>query len=90
MLDYSKIPESTLQSIKDYVDHGTPVGFFLAAVITNNLRDAIFGADDKNGPVLRQIVQYMHWEVPGECWGSPERYRDWINRHLKASTTVSA
>jgi hypothetical protein len=52
----SLIPPITKECIEGYVTYGLPPGHFLYAVLTNNLRDAIGAADERNGPALPHIV----------------------------------
>ena len=80
-IDYTKIPVPRMaDSVRRYIEHGQPVGDFLTAMIQNNLMLAIFKADDKNLPALRDWMLFLHWEAPGECHGSPEKMRAWIER----------
>ena len=53
-------------------------GHFLMAVFSNDLREAFARADDFNRPVLCQIVAYCHNEIPGNCWGSPQKVKEWL------------
>lgn len=70
--------DSTLNAIIRYVDNRIPTGDFLYAVLTNNLKDSFALADDENCRDLKEIVQYCYWEIPSECWGSPEKVRVWL------------
>ena len=69
-----------LESIKRYVDDHEPRGDFLRAVISNNLRDAVWHADDENLRNLPAFVAYCHNVAPSACWGSPEKYNAWIGK----------
>jgi len=70
------------QTIKEgldrYTQHHVQTGSFLRAVLENDLRDAVCRADDDNMRDLREIVMYVYWELPGQCWGSPELVRAWL------------
>lgn len=68
-----------LDAIDRYVEHRVPVGGFLEAVLTNNLRDAVGRADHLNAPVLQEYVEHLYWCVPSTCWGSPEKVSAWLN-----------
>lgn len=72
------IKQSTLDGIRRYVEYHIPPGDFLQAVLQNNLKEAFFYADDENLASLYEIVKYVYNEIPYNCWGSPEAYRDWI------------
>lgn len=55
-----------------------PVGEFLEAVISNDLRDAVGRADDDNITNIPALVFWFYNHAPGECWGSREKYRAWL------------
>ncbi len=80
--NYNTLPLK--HSIDMYVDHGVPVGGFLEAVITNNLKEAVGRADAVNIHRLNVYVMYLYNECPMGCWGSPENYRGWIDMHARA------
>jgi len=65
------------QALDAWVERGQRPGHFLTAVLENNLVTAIQRADDKSFKALTAIVQYLYWEVVGECWGSSEKVRKW-------------
>ena len=80
-INYAKVPVPyMINPVRRYIEHGSPVGDFLTALIQNNLMLAVFKADDKNLPALRDWMLFLHWEAPGECHGSPEKMRAWIKR----------
>jgi len=71
-IDYSKIPVPYMTAAaRRYIEHGSRVGDFQLAV---------FKADEKNLPALRDWLLFLHWEAPEECHGSPEKMRAWIER----------
>lgn len=71
------IPEITRESIDAWVQDAKPTGGFLRAVLENNLREAFARADNDNSAAMHDIVSYLYNEVPGLCWGSPERVAEW-------------
>lgn len=73
------IPARMMSALKRYVDHGIKPGDFLVAIISNDLKSAIFHADDENLPNLSAYVSYLYLEAPGNCWGSRQKMLDWIN-----------
>ncbi len=83
MIDYRRIKSITMDSLDRYVNQRIPTGGFLEAVLSNNLREALGRADDENAAALRDIVAYIYNELPGACWGSPERVDAWLNRGEK-------
>lgn len=72
------IPDIILEAINRYVEHRIPTGGFLQAVLENNLKEAVFRADKENSIPLKEIVNYIYWNIPFECWGSPEKVKKWL------------
>ena len=75
--NYEDLPN--LDSLQRYVNAGVPLGSFLEAVISNNLRRACEQADDQNIHLIPVYVAWLYNEAPGGCWGSPESYQKWID-----------
>ena len=76
MTDYPIKPE-TKAAIDRYVQNGTPTGGFLYSVLINDLCGAVVRADEENRATLCEVVRYLYWEVPSNCWGSPKKVEDW-------------
>ncbi len=76
------IPEYTKEAINKFVKYGLPPGSFITAVLENNLSQAFAYADETNTLYLKDIVMYVHWEIPGTCHGSPEAVRNWLARKI--------
>ena len=86
-MDYSIIPARTMESLQRYVDHGVPVGGFLQAVLSNDLRKSIGRADSENLAALVAIATWLYNEAPMACWGSPGAYDSWIQDHITQNLT---
>lgn len=71
------IPERMMGGITRWVNDGIIPGDFLLSVITNNLKDACWYADDENLLNLPAFVSYFYNECPSQCWGSPEKVASW-------------
>jgi hypothetical protein len=65
------------ESIDAWVTTARPVGGFLYAVLTNDLKEAFKRADIFNMDALRHIVAYLYWEAPLDCWGNEEKVKRW-------------
>lgn len=72
------IPEHLLEGINRYVEERIPTGGFLRAVLENNLTESFGRADTESREALFEIVRYLYWEVPADCWGSPEKVKKWL------------
>jgi len=80
-LDFSKypqIPEHTQGALKRYVEQGLIPGSFLYAVLTNDLHGAIMRADPQNLAAIKDICQYVCWEIPDECRGNSDKVYNWV------------
>lgn len=78
---YAKIPERMREALLRYVLSGIHPGDFLTAVICNNLRAAVMGADDENIHLLREYLWWFYNIAPSSCHGSPEKFEDWLRAH---------
>ena len=72
------IPERTKEALDRYVTGHVVTGSFLRSVLANDLVQALHRADDDNLAALPEIVQYVYWELPGDCWGTPEKVSAWL------------
>ncbi len=80
-LNYDMLPEHIRGTVKRYIEEGVPTGGFLQAVISNDLKESFAQADDINRKRMFDIVLFFYNEAPGPCWGTPERYQDWLDHH---------
>jgi hypothetical protein len=78
---YNRIPRSTKESLTAYVLFARPVGGFLYAVLTNNLRESVNNGDLENLRGLPALVAYLFNMVPMSCWGSNEKVSAWKGTH---------
>jgi len=72
------LPPYMADSAKRYILKGIPPGSFLTAVICNDLREAFARADDTNAAMMHNWVRFFYNHAPCGCWGSPERYSNWL------------
>lgn len=80
--DYGEIPDETIEGINRYMQDRVQPGSFLAAVLQNDLKNAVGRADPKNLQCLPAIVLYCFWELPSLCWGSKEAFEGWVLREI--------
>ena len=81
--NYSLIPERVMNNLLAYVEGQEALGGFLYAVMSNNLFQAVGRADTEMKPLIPLLVHYIHWEIPGECHGSPEHVKAWMEKTQK-------
>ena len=83
-MNLAMLPPHMWQPVRDWVERGEPhptrMGRFLRAVLLNDLRGAVFHADDINRGHLVQWVQFIYGEVPCLAHGSEERLLEWHRR----------
>jgi len=75
LIDYSAIPEATLEGIALWVVCGVDPGDFLAAVLDDKLVHSFRRADTHNTRAMQAIAGVLYNEVPAEARG-PKR-REW-------------
>lgn len=71
------IPDQMADGIERWITHAIPPGGFLAAVIANDLKEAVGRADEENLRNLPAYVAYFYNYAPRGCWGSPEVLTTW-------------
>lgn len=83
-----RLPEHLHQPIVRYILHRLRPGHFLSAVLANDLMGAVGRAGDGEADQLGRLVQFFYncEAVPGNCWGSPEAVRQWLNPELATAT----
>ena len=75
---YSVIRPDIMASLRRYIENRIPTGGFLEAVLSNDLKEAVGRADGDNMRVLPELVGWLYNEAPSNCWGSPQRVKDWL------------
>ncbi len=81
--DFGLIRRNIVEGMNRFVLLHQPVGHFLTAVLSNNLREAFARADNENQKTMFQIVSYCHNQIPGNCWGTPEKVKAWVEMKPK-------
>jgi len=76
----NRIPHITLETLRNYIEYGVPTGGFIQAVLTNNLFGAYGRADEGNRAALGDIVMFVNNEAPGNCWGSSDHVKEWLEK----------
>lgn len=69
------IPPHMVGGLERYLFNGIPPGSFLAAVLTNNLKNAFNNADSTNAAAMGDWMRVMVNFMPSNTWGSVENYR---------------
>lgn len=79
--DIKMIPKHIKSGIDWYVDKGSCVGHFLNAVLSNDLFEVVFRADNESFFYLHEICKYVFNFTPAPCWGSKKKVEDWLKLH---------
>lgn len=85
---YYRIPDSTYETIVNYVVRGWRPGDFLTAVLSNRLMDAMARADENNQTALKDICGFIYNQIPAWCWGSSEEVVAWIEAHRNSKVVL--
>ena len=72
------IPERMMGGLTRYIEEGIEPGHFLAAVICNDLREAVGRADDENIRNIPAYLGYLYNKAPSGCWGSKTNFVNWL------------
>lgn len=72
------VPTAIVFAIDNYVENRYPLGYFLRAVVANDLLGASGSADDENGAALQRIARYVFNNVPGRARGSYAAVDQWL------------
>lgn len=71
------LPDNLRGGLVRWIVKGIPTGSFLAAVLSNDLREACARADDDVRPRIADVVKWLYNYAPGICWGTPDRVAAW-------------
>lgn len=74
------IPIWVWEDLQRYINNLQPPGFFIRAILENNLVDSVIFSDSKES--ITHIVLYLYYNAPSICWGSPEKVQAWLNSKL--------
>lgn len=72
------IPPHMHAAIRTHVIDRQPVGDFLTAVLSNDLKESVKRADHVNLLALITWVDLLYNYCPTDCWGSPEKVAAWL------------
>jgi hypothetical protein len=72
---------SYVDELERYELKGIPCGRFLQAVLENDLKTAVILGTPQSLSQLRDIVMFIQNNMNPECYGSPEKYRNWLHYH---------
>ena len=61
-----------------YIREHRPIGDFLTALLSNDLRETFARADSTNKPAIEQYVRFLYQYAPAGTWGSRENVKAWI------------
>jgi len=78
------IPMDTIGQLLSYRDEHIPLGSFGQALMENDLIGAFQNADAKNLAAMFDTVQWIYNEMPINCYGSKEAYKEWIHVTMEA------
>jgi hypothetical protein len=68
-----------IQSLWNYRDNRIRPGSFVHAVLHNDLAGAIMLGDSGSLDHLREVLDFVRYDLPSEAWGSREKVQAWLN-----------
>ena len=77
-MDDANVPAHLRAGLARYLVGHLHTGSFLHAVLTNNLRGAVFAADDDSLVGLLPIMRFLYNDAPADSWGSPDAVNRWL------------
>ena len=72
------IPENIKGSLDRYINDGIKPGDFTYGVLINDLAMAVGHADVNSRKHLKEIVAYVHSNLPPDSHGSKETVQEWM------------
>jgi len=78
--DY-EIPDYMMPGLERYIEKHISPGDFLLSVLSNDFNMACALADNTNAKNLKAYMGYLNNVAPGDCWGSPEKVKAWLERN---------
>lgn len=88
--NYKMLPVHMQEAMRLWIERGIEPGSFLMAVLCNDLREAVGRADHINVERLKDYVNFLYNEVPGACYGSPDKCRKWADHNGLAGRDKAA
>ncbi len=82
------IPAELRESLERYAISHVPTGGFLAAVLSNDLFEAVGRADETNIRFIGPICQFVYSHLPAASWGSREKVEEWTSRRVVESAVM--
>jgi hypothetical protein len=74
------LPAHMVSGVLGYLERGEPVGGFLSALLSNDLRATFERADGINKRSVLAYIEFLYNYAPAGCWGSPGRFDAWQER----------
>ena len=71
------VPAQMHGTLVNYIIDARPTGGFMEAVLNNDLRSAVYKADDMNLKAIPNYVKFLHNCAPHACWGRKDATGDW-------------
>lgn len=78
MLNYDTLPSDVVDTVRGYIEHGRQPGGFMLALLSNDLKETMKRADDRNRRRVFELVAWFYNEAPAGCQGSPEKVQIWL------------
>ncbi len=74
------VPEHLVDGLAGYIAEGYPVGSYLEALLSNDLRGVFTRGDDEALAGLHSTMMFLYNDCPSVCWGAPSKVQAWFER----------
>ena len=81
-VDYSSLPSTLRDGMQRYVEQSIRPGDFLFAVLQDKLSDSVLHCTHEALTDLPEIVRWLIWSAPPDCYGSAERVKAWLGNYV--------
>lgn len=68
-----------IEAVRDYRDNRREHGSFIMAVLENNLHAAMTRADGTSWDAIRELMEFVYFDLPADSWGSEEAVAAWLH-----------
>lgn len=84
---YDLCPNNLRGTMERYLEHGISGGHFFTSFLSNDLMGALGRADQTNLHQFPEIGKWLYNYAPSQCYGSPDKVKEWMESRRSVATT---
>jgi hypothetical protein len=81
--DYPTVNDECKEQMGSYINQGQDPGGFLTSILCNDLINTVSRATDEEYAMLKDLVKFMHADMPYEAWGNHKAVSSYQRRFIK-------